>query len=146
MACYFGTYGWTLNSGQLIGIISAAAFSFIVQLPREIMDLVRLRSLDWRFWRYLIIWVYEWIELKTECLRYSVVLLTYEWSYFGYNVTSLKQEWFFLVNFARTSPIYWISDRVVVSSREIAIEVSHLTRTLILLSWKSCHNCEELNS
>ena len=39
------------NSGQLTGIISAAALSFIVQEPKGIMEVVRERSLAWSRWR-----------------------------------------------------------------------------------------------
>jgi hypothetical protein len=34
-----------LNSGQLTGINSVAAFNFMVQLPRLIMEVFKLRSL-----------------------------------------------------------------------------------------------------
>jgi hypothetical protein len=43
-----GTKGWTPpNSGQVTGIILLVLFSFMVQLPRGVMEWTRERSLDW---------------------------------------------------------------------------------------------------
>ncbi len=51
-----GAKGWTwVNAGQLIASISAAAFSFIVQLPSGIIVRSRARSLSARVRRYRII-------------------------------------------------------------------------------------------
>lgn len=45
------------NSGQVTGIISAVALSFMVHEPRLIMDVLRDRSLFSRLLRYRSIWV-----------------------------------------------------------------------------------------
>jgi hypothetical protein len=46
--------------GQDTGSISEAAFSFIVQEPREIIEVVSDTSLDARAHRYRIIEVSDW--------------------------------------------------------------------------------------
>ena len=46
----FGANGWIeLNSGHDTGIISTAAFNFIVQEPKEIIDFVNPTSLSANF-------------------------------------------------------------------------------------------------
>src|SRR5215207_8497493 len=57
-ACSFGANGWILlQCAQLNGIISEAAFNFIVQLPSEIILVFRERSLFSSIFIYRIICV-----------------------------------------------------------------------------------------
>src|SRR6266446_4023680 len=58
-----------LNSGQETGSISTAAFSFIVQEPRGIIEVVSERSRFSSRFRYRSISVSEWNRLKTGFVR-----------------------------------------------------------------------------
>ena len=50
--CSGGAKGWTsANSGQVTGSISAVAFSFIVQEPSGIIEVVSERSRSFSLWR-----------------------------------------------------------------------------------------------
>ena len=59
------------NSGHVMGIISAVALSFIVQLPNEIMEWFSARSLSSKPLRYRSICDSDLCVLKTECGRKS---------------------------------------------------------------------------
>ncbi len=55
--------------GQLSGIISVVAFSFMVQDPRGIIELVRDKSLFSNCLMYRSILVSDWWVLKVACSR-----------------------------------------------------------------------------
>ena len=54
----------------MTGIISETAFSFIVHEPNEIIDLFNAISESSNFFKYRVISVSEWYELKTGWVRY----------------------------------------------------------------------------
>ena len=116
-----GTKGWILfHLLQLIGIISDAAFSFIVQDPKEIMEWVRDRSFLSKFFIYLIKAVSEWYLLKTS----EVMKLDFLLNSFGiFNSSDLDSisNKSISRDFAIVSTIFWISFVDVASLIEIEI-------------------------
>ena len=72
MACFRGAKGWILpHLNQLKGSISEAAFSFMVQEPKEIMDWFNAKSLRSKDFMYRINSVSEWYVLKTVSVKNS---------------------------------------------------------------------------
>lgn len=114
-----------------MGIISLAAFSFIVQLPNVFMDLVKHISLASRLLMYLIIKFYECIVLNILCFR----------KFSGLTNDSSKACWPkstvwmsicpMLANFEMIEFIYWTSSKVVISDRDIEIELGLFFLTLM---------------
>mmetsp|Transcript_74236 Transcript_74236/g.215092 ORF Transcript_74236/g.215092 Transcript_74236/m.215092 type:complete len:223 (-) Transcript_74236:1184-1852(-) len=62
-----------VTSGQLQGVKDETELSFIVQEPREIIDLSKPRSFNCKECMYRIISVSEWMLLKMFCCRNGVV-------------------------------------------------------------------------
>merc|ERR1719323_249353 len=61
------------TSGQLQGASEETEFNFMVQEPKEIMDLSRAKSFNCSVCMYLIISVSEWMLLKIFCCRKGAV-------------------------------------------------------------------------
>ena len=118
-AWFKGTKGCMLfHLDQLIGIISDAAFNFIVHEPKEIMEWVRDKSLFSRLLIYLIKLVSEWWVLKIFVCK-NLVFLMYLW---GISISLLDlpiRVDVLLKLLAITSTIIWMSLLQVASFIEI---------------------------
>ena len=112
-----------LSSGQLIGIISLAAFNFIVQLPNVLMDRAKVISFVSRLLMYLIIKFYECIVLKIFCFMKFSGLTSVSGKAWRLKSIDSALTFAFPVNLAKNELISSTSSKVVISDKDNETEL-----------------------